>query len=137
MNASDKSVIIPIQLDKERLKTQLVYHNIYRQLKPARKKYSLSGNDIIVLNGVYLYTVLIKTEFTFTSILKFVKYYREDRMRHYFNKLIERELIKLHRQANTHTYYRITTEGFNLINEMFNDYDVIHGKFIQQFNISL
>jgi predicted transcriptional regulator len=130
-------VTLSINLNKERLKTQLIYHNIFRQLKPARKKYNLSGNDLLTLNGIYIYTLLIKSEFTFTGVVKFVKYYREDRMKHYFNKLTERGFIKLHRQANTHTFYRITEEGYNLINELFNDYDSIHAKFIQEFNISL
>ena len=129
--------MLPLTVSKSKLMVQLMYHNIYRQLKPARKKYNLSGNDILILNGVYLYTLLIKTEFTINSVRDFVKYFNRYRIEYYIKKLIDRGFIKLHRTANTHVFYRLTEEGYKLINELFNEYDRIHTKFINEFNISL
>jgi predicted transcriptional regulator len=130
-------VTLSINLNTERLKKQLIYHHIFRVLRPFRKKHSISSNDILVLNGIHIYTLCVKVDFTLTSIINFVKYYNAQRMKFYFDNLIRHNLIRLHRQAGAHTYYRITEEGYNLINELFNDYDSIHAKFIQEFNISL
>lgn len=137
MSTASPHLTIHISLDKERLRTQLIYHNLFRQLRPSRKKYGLSGTDLLVLNGIYLYSLLVKADFTFTAVLRFVKYYNDQRMRYYFNKLLDRGLIEHHRTANTHIYYRVSDAGLDIINELFNDYDAIHAKFISEFNISL
>lgn len=137
MNDVCKTLILPLNINKEQFKVQLIYHNTYRQLRNARLKHRLSGNTLLVLNGVYLYSMLIKTEFTFTSIRNFVKYYNKGRIEYYLGVLIDRGYIHTHRQANKRLYYRLTESGYNLISEMFNEYDYIHSKFINQFNISL
>jgi hypothetical protein len=137
VNNDNKVVILPISVNPERIKTQLTYHNIFRQLKHSRLKYDLSCNDLLVLNGVYLYSLLVKQDFTFNSIKDFVKYYNNKRNEFYLSKLIDRGYITLIRHVNTRNYYRLSLKGYEVINEMFNDYDLIHGKFINQFNISL
>ena len=137
MTNGAKTVFIPVFADKERIKVQLIHHNIYRQLKKARFKYDLSGNNLLVLNGIYLYSILIKTEFTKTSIRSFVKYYNQGRMEYYFNKLLDKGMIEQHRTAGSHIYYRLTNKANECINDIYDDYDLIHSKFIQQFNISL
>ncbi len=51
-----------------------ILHNLFRGLKPVRRKYKLSINEIIFLNGMYLYCRHVNTCMSQDACLKFIGY---------------------------------------------------------------
>ena len=126
-----------ITANLKRLNVQLLYHNLYRLLRPARKRYNMTVNEILVLNGIYIYTVVCKTEFTQNGIYEFVTYYNRPLLRHYFDRLLKKEYISYHRVANKHIFYRVTDKGYEVMNNMFIEFEEIQQKFNQKWNINI
>ena len=137
MTTPVKSQTIDISVDYNTIQSQLLYHNVFRQLRNARKKYTLSSNELLVLNAIRLYTLLINTEFMLGPIIKFVGYYNDKRMKYYLNSLLSKNLIYIHRTVGVRIYYRLSIEGINIVAEMFEDIDKRNRKFCEKYNVSL
>jgi len=131
------TVLLPLNIDVERLKTQLTYHNAFRQMRPARLKYHLSCNEILELNGIYLYTILVKSEFTYNNIKNFTGYFNNLKTEYYLNNLKDKGYIKVQRVSGRVIYYRLTEQCNDIIEDIFSNYDESFKKFIEKHNISV
>ena len=108
-------------------------------MKPARLKYHLSCNEILVLNGIYLYTVLIRSEFTYTNIKRFTGYYNNLKTEFYLNNLKDKGYIKAQRVSTSGKviYYKMTEQCYQTIADIFSNYDIALKTFIEKHNISV
>ena len=132
-----KSLPIVDNIDRDRIRVQLLYHNVFRQMRKARKEFKLSTNECLVLNGMYLYSFLVKSEFTINGLTLFITYYNKGRIRFYIDSLISKGFVIVHRVQTPIVYYRLSPTGFNAIRTMFDDVDVINRKFCEKYNVSL
>ena len=132
-----KSQIIDISLDYDQIRLQLIYHNLYRQLRFARNKYKLSINELLIISGIRLYTSLISQEFTKGSIMKFVGYYNARRIAYYFKSLEEKGFLYVHRTTGDRVYYRININTVEIVRDMFEGLERTNRKFCEKYNVSL
>lgn len=75
--------------------SQYIIYNLFRILRPIRKKFKLTINEIIILNGMMLYNRYLGSSFSYTAILRFVGYFNDKKMRYYFGSLQEKGCIIL------------------------------------------
>lgn len=135
---TDRGKALPIgQIDNNRIKAQLSYHNAFRQMRPARAKYKLSCNEMLVLNGLVLYSYLINSTFTINGAVRFVGYLNDSKIRYYITALIGKGYINIHRTSGRVVYYRLSVVAFEVINDTFDGYDKRQRAFCEKFNISL
>jgi len=106
-------------------------------LRPCRKKYNMTINELLVLNGIYIYTLIRKHDFTINSIYQWLMYYNKPRMKYYFDRLIKHDVICYHTTIGTHVYYRLTERGYNVVGEMFDRFEEIQLKFLKKWNVSI
>lgn len=59
--------------------SQYIVYNLFRILRPIRKKFSLTINEIVILNGMMLYNKYIGSSFSYSAILRFVGYFNTRR----------------------------------------------------------
>jgi hypothetical protein len=64
--------------------TQYIVYNLFRILRPIRKKFNLTINEIVILNGMMLYNKYFGSSFSYSAILRFVGYFNDKKMRYYF-----------------------------------------------------
>jgi hypothetical protein len=64
--------------------TQYFVYNLFRILRPIRKKFNLTINEIVILNGMMLYNQYFGSSFSYSAILRFVGYFNDKKMRYYF-----------------------------------------------------
>ena len=106
-------------------------------MRPARLKYHLSCNEILELNGIYLYTILVKSEFTYNNIKNFTGYFNNLKTEYYLNNLKDKGYIKVQRVSGRVIYYRLTEQCNDIIEDIFSNYDESFKKFIEKHNISV
>lgn len=120
------------------LPVQLMYHNLFRYLRPCRKKYNMTINELLVLNGIYIYTLIQKTEFTMNAIYLFMGYYNRRRMGYYIDRLLNKHgCIVYHNTIGKYVYYRISVKGFDIVKELFDNFEIVQQKFLQKWNVSI
>lgn len=113
------------------------YHLWFKVCKPIKGKYKLSTNCLLVLNGAYLYGIVLNKAFTRYALLKFVSYYDYSRTGKYitvlltYGYLIESGLYKLHK------LYCISDKGLQVIQELNESYNKELVKFCSLYNIEL
>lgn len=113
------------------------YHVWFKVARFARRKYKLSTNCVIVLNGAYVYNSCIKKGFTRYSLLKFVCYYNNVRLGKYISVLLCNGFICESGMYRGHQLYCISSKGIEVIEELNKSYEVEFNKFVEQYNISL
>ena len=67
--------------------SQYIIYNLFRILRPIRKKFNLTINEIIILNGMMLYNKYVGSSFSYSAMLRFVAYFNDKKMRYYFGSL--------------------------------------------------
>jgi len=117
--------------------SQYIIYNLFRILRPLRKKYKLTINEIIILNGMMLYNKFIGSSFSYSGILRYVGYFNDSKMRYYFKSLAGKGCIVLSDVLNGANRYRLTDFGINAINDIEESYNKSLYSFCKNNNISL
>jgi len=117
--------------------SQYIVYNLFRILRPIRKKYNLTINEIIILNGMMLYNKYIGSSFSYSATLLFVEYFNDKKMRYYFGSLQEKNCIMLSDILNGAKRYRLTEKGIEALSHMEESYDKSLYEFLNSYNISI
>jgi len=83
-------------------------HNLFRGLKSIRRKYRLTINEIIFLNGMYLYCKHISTCMSQDACLKLIGYYNLGKVKYYLGSLQNKNMIQLAEVIKGYNRYRLT-----------------------------
>lgn len=116
--------------------SQYIVYNLFRILRPIRKKFSLTINEIVILNGMMLYNKYIGSSFSYSAILRFVGYFNDKKMRYYFGSLQEKGCIRLSDILNGAKRYRLTEKGIEAICHMEESYNKSLYDFLNSHDIS-
>ena len=95
-----------------------ILHNLFRGLKPVRRKYKLTINETIVLNGIYLYCKHISTCMSQNACLKFIGYYNLGKIKYYISSLQNKGMIQVAEIIHKHKRYKLTPLGISVMNEI-------------------
>jgi hypothetical protein len=117
--------------------SQYIVYNLFRILRPIRKKYNLTINEIVILNGMVLYNKYVGSSFSYSAILRFVGYFNDKKMRYYFGSLQEKGCIRLSDILNGAKRYRLTEKGVEAISYMEESYDKSLYEFLNDNNITI
>jgi hypothetical protein len=117
--------------------SQYIVYNLFRILRPIRKKFNLTINEIVILNGMMLYNKYIGSSFSYSAILRFVGYFNDKKMRYYFGSLQEKNCIVLSDILNGAKRYRLTEKGIEAISHLEESYDKCLYVFLNEYSISL
>ena len=117
--------------------SQYIVYNLFRILRPIRKKFDLTINEIVILNGMMLYNKYVGSSFSYSSILRYVGYFNDKKMRYYFGSLQEKGCIVLSDILNGAKRYRLTEKGIEAVNQMKESYDVALYEFLNENNITI
>jgi predicted transcriptional regulator len=130
--------MIPLQANNiASLTPHIQYHLAFRVLKATRMRHKLTINQCIMLNGLYIYTLIGKTEFTVNNAVRFVGYWNTERTGNLFKGLIERGYIVLHSQSGNRPYYRLTDKAFKVVLELYVDFNTVCQRWYSKFNLSI
>jgi hypothetical protein len=114
-----------------------IVYNLFRILRPIRKNFNLTINEIIILNGMMLYNKYIGSSFSYSAILRFVGYFNDKKMRYYFGSLQEKGCIVFSDVLNGAKRYRLTEKGIEAISHMEESYDKALYEFLNNYGISV
>ena len=117
--------------------SQYIVYNLFRILRPIRKKFGLTINEIIIINGMMLYHKYVGSSFSYSAILRFVGYFNDKKMRYYFGSLQEKGCIVLSDILNGAKRYRLAEKGIEALSYMEESYDTALYEFLNNNNISL
>jgi hypothetical protein len=117
--------------------SQYIVYNLFRILRPIRKKFNLTINEIVILNGMMLYNKYVGSSFSYSAILRFVGYFNDKKMRYYFGSLQEKNCIVLSDILNGVKRYKLTERGIEALSHMEENYDKSLYEFLNSYNISL
>ena len=114
-----------------------ILHNLFRGLKPVRRKYSLTINEIIFLNGIYLYCKHVSTCVSQDACLKFICYYNLGKVKYYIGSLLNKKMIHLAEVIKGYNRYKLTPFGLTVMNEINGNFDRCLYEWFQKYSISL
>jgi len=117
--------------------SQYIVYNLFRILRPIRKKFNLTINEVVILNGMILYNKYIGSSFSYSAILRFVGYFNDKKMRYYFGSLQEKNCIMLSDILNGAKRYRLTEKGIEALSHMEESYDKSLYEFLNSYSISV
>jgi hypothetical protein len=117
--------------------SQYLVYNLFRILRPICKKFNLTINEIVILNGMMLYNKYVGSSFSYSAILRFVGYFNDKKMRYYFGSLQEKNCNMLSDILNGAKRYRLTEKGIEALSHMEESYDKSLYDFLNNYNISL
>jgi hypothetical protein len=114
-----------------------ILHNLFRGLKPIRRKYKLSINEIIFLNGIYLYCKHVSTCMSQDACLKFISYYNLSKVKYYIGSLLNKKMIHLAEVIKGYNRYKLTPFGLTVMNEINGSFDRCLYEWCQKYSITL
>ena len=114
-----------------------ILHNLFRGLKPIRNKYKLSINEIIFLNGMYLYCKHMSLTVSRNACLKFIGYYNLRKIKYYLESLMSKGMIQMAQKIKGYNHYKITPLGFEVMNNINGSFNSCLYEWFQRYNISL
>jgi hypothetical protein len=117
--------------------SQYIAYNLFRILRPIRKKFNLTINEVVILNGMILYNKYVGSSFSYSAILRFGGYFNDKKMRYYFGSLQEKNCIVMSDILNGAKRYRLTAKGIEAISNMQNSYDNALYVFLNENSISV
>ena len=112
-------------------------HNLFRGLKPIRRKYRLTINEIIFLNGMYLYCKHVNTCMSQDACLRFIDYYNLNKIKYYIGSLRGKGMIEVAEVINSYNRYKPTILGISVINEINGSYESCLYDWFNKYGISL
>ena len=95
-----------------------ILHNLFRGLKPVRRKYKLTINETMFLNGIYLYCKHISTCMSQDACLKLIGYYNLPKIKYYIGSLQNKGMIHVAEIIHKHKRYKLTPLGISVMNEI-------------------
>ena len=116
---------------------QYYIHNLFRGLKPIRRKYKLTINEIIFLNGMYLYCKHVNTCMSQDACLRFIGYYNLNKIKYYIGSLRGKGMIEIAEVINGYNRYKPSILGISVINEINDSYGKCLDEFFNKYSISL
>ena len=115
--------------------SQYIVYNLFHILRPIRKKFNLTINEIVILNGMMLCNKYVGSSFSYSAILRFVGYFNDKKTRYYFGSLQEKGCIVMSDILNGSKRYRLTEKGIEAISHMEDSYDKCLYVFLNNYNI--
>ena len=113
----------------------VILHNMFRLMKPVRRKYKLSCNSLIVLNAIYLYHKHKGSVFTGNSICQWLRYYDLNKVKWYFDYLLRNECLIKAEVIKSIQYYKITEKGITVMNDFANSFQEVLSKWYNDYSI--
>jgi hypothetical protein len=104
-----------------------------KSFQPIRAKYKINYHCITVLLACYVYSVYIRDEYSINAICLLIGYFSRQRLIRYFDSLVSNNLIALAGPRK----YKLTPEGFHVIQSISVNMDQILYKFCNDHNINL
>ena len=117
--------------------SQYLLYNCFRILRPLRWKYKLTINELIILNGMYIYNKLVSSDFSRNNIKTFVGYFNSNKIKYYVGSLIDKDCIYRSGVLNGYDRFKITPKGIEVVSDIDNCYDLALKKFLLDNNIEL
>jgi hypothetical protein len=120
------------------MQANISYQIWFKVCRPFRHKYSLSTNCLLVLNGVYVLSIVKGNSFTRRSVLTFVSYYNHSSIGTYLTVLISHNfIIKSGANRRGNILYSLSPLGLQVISELNDSYDKQLVLFCSKYNIEL
>lgn len=113
----------------------LVFHNAFRLLVPVRRRYRIYVNELILLNGVFLYHKYVGPVMARGQLVKFVGYFNLNKIKYYIGRLESLGYIETFGVVHGCDYYRITPLGLEVIQYFTDTYQAELAKWLQSHNI--
>lgn len=119
--------------------TQYLCFNLFRILRNARKKFNLTINEIIILCGMIIYSKLVASSFSYSAIVKHVRYFNDNKMRYYIKSLLSKGyIVQSDINVNgTLIRYKITEKSLDVLNCINESYNKELNSFCLLYGISL
>ena len=114
-----------------------ILHNLFRSLKPIRRKYGLTINEIIFLNGMYLYCRHVNTCMSQDACLRFIGYYNLNKIKYYIGSLMNKKMIEVAEIINSYNRYKLTPLGLSVLNDLSGSFDKCLYEWFNKYNIVL
>ena len=114
-----------------------IFLTLFRVLRPARTKYKLSINLLLVINSCYLYSKHVSETFCIADIVKFNGYYSNNKMRNYFGIIFGRGLFLFVGKVKHGNYYKLDSEAIQIIEEIHSNYNNTLYSFFNRYGIDL
>ena len=115
----------------------LIYHNAFRLMRPTRRKYKIKCNELLLLNGIYLFNKYSNAVFARYHIQKYTGYFNQGKFNYYFDILLKGLYIEEFSIIRGIQYYRITLAGLDVINYFNSTYQEQLSKWLQDHKIEL
>jgi hypothetical protein len=112
-------------------------HNLFRGLKTIRRKYQLTINEIIFLNGMYLYCRHVNTCMSQDACLRFIGYYNLNKVKYYISSLQTKGMIQIAEIIHSYNRYRLTPLGISAVNDINDSFDRCLYDWFNKYSISL
>lgn len=114
-----------------------ILHNLFHGLKPVRRKYRLTINEIIFLNGMYLYCKHVSTCISQDACLRYIGYYNLDKVKYYIGSLLGKGMIELAEIVHGYNRYRLTEQGISAMNDIDNSFERRLVEWFDKYGVSL
>jgi hypothetical protein len=114
-----------------------ILHNLFRGLKPIRRKYRLTINEIIFLNGMYLYCKHVSTCMSQDACHRFIGYYSLSKIKYYLGSLQNKNMIQPAEVIKGYNRYKPTQLGISVIDEINGSFDRCLYDWFNKYNITL
>ena len=114
-----------------------ILHNLFRGLEPVRRKYKLTINEIIFLNGIYLYCKHESTCISQDACLRFIGYYNLSKVKYYISSLLGKNMIQIAEIIKGYNRYKLTLLGFSVIDDINDSFDRCLYDWFNKYNICL
>lgn len=115
--------------------SQYVVYNLFRILRPIRRKFNLTINEIVILNGMMLYNKYVGSSFSYSAILRYVGQFNDKKMRYYIGSLQEKGCIVLSDILNGAKRYRLTEKDNESISHLEDCYNKAIYEFLNENNV--
>ncbi len=112
-------------------------HNLFRGLKSIRRKYKLTINEIIFLNGMYLYCKHVSTCMSQDACLRFIGYYNLNKIKYYIGSLQGKGMIEIAEVIHSYNRYKLTPLGILVINDINDSFERCLYDWYTKYNICL
>ncbi len=112
-------------------------HNLFRGLKSIRRKYKLTINEIMFLNGMYLYCKHVSTCMSQDACLRFIGYYNLNKVKYYIGSLQGKGMIEIAEVIHSYNRYKLTPLGISAVNDINQSFDRCLYDWFNKYGICL
>lgn len=125
------------QYNTNAISIHYILHNLFRGLKSIRCKYKLTINEIIFLNGMYLYCKHVSTCFSQDACLRYIGYYNLNKIKYYIGSLLGKGIIEVAEIIHGYNRYRLTERGISAVRDIDNSFERCLVEWFNKYGISL